>query len=503
MSFETKSFNVLKKVQLPQSQVEKDCNVELEGDVNKILSSSSQVSVLDYEVLDGEISYNAELQNCVVYLAEENKIGSSNSVCEFSGKIANSQINLGDKVLLSLNINENKVKFENGNAIISVVVDENVELIKEKEVKSLDSSDDDVCTKKGNITLEKFVGSGKSEGVTEEEISAKENVKKIISVEPSIIIKSTESDNRSVTVYGDTITRIIYLTVDDKFESSFVNSSFKEEIEVDNARQGMIAICKAVAKRKDTSVEILESDKGTKIALKTPFVLNVYVFDSEECEVVEDLFSTKNEVKLSSESFEMTKVCKTETLEGKIDGSLTLSDDKPRVDKIIFNGGNMISITNAYVSNKELFVEGIAKTTIVYLNDEENSLNSVEVEVPFVLSDKVDARDNAAVCTDAVLYDTDVSVRRGREIFFDGKVKASVRVCQDDVSATLVDAEKGEPVEERDYAMQYVYGKEGESLWDIAKRNKVKEEQITIQNPDAVFPLVKDDGFILFFQKTI
>ena len=49
--------------------------------------------------------------------------------------------------------------------------------------------------------------------------------------------------------------------------------------------------------------------------------------------------------------------------------------------------------------------------------------------------------------------------------------------------------------------MQLVYGKEGESLWDVSKRYKVKEEQLLVQNSDVVFPLIQDVGLILFYQK--
>jgi len=72
-----------------------------------------------------------------------------------------------------------------------------------------------------------------------------------------------------------------------------------------------------------------------------------------------------------------------------------------------------------------------------------------------------------------------------------------------EISATFVGAQRGEVFAERDYTMLYIYGKAGESLWEIAKRNKVSESQLVAQNADAIFPLIQDTGFVLFYQKTL
>jgi len=376
-----------------------------------------------------------------------------------------------------------------------------VDLITKKEVKSIDCQEDDVCMKNGNLKLDRFVGFGSRENICEDEFVAKANVKKIVSLEPSISIKNLECQNGYTSVSGETITRIIYLTIDDKFESHYLITPFKDEIEVEGVESGMVCECKPHVRQKGCEAEIIESDKGTKIIVKTPYNLNCYVYNAEEVAVVEDMYSTNSEIMMSSESFDMSSVCKSEVIDTKIDGSLTLGDEKPRVDKVIYNGASSILITNSYVFDGELFIEGIAKTTVVYLNDDEGTLNSVEIEIPVAINEKTNARNDAKVCSDAVIYDTDVVVKKGREFFFDGKIRVNVRICEEEVSATIVSAQRGEEYPEKDCAMQLVYGKEGESLWDVSKRYKVKEEQLLVQNSDVVFPLIQDVGLILFYQK--
>ena len=59
----------------------------------------------------------------------------------------------------------------------------------------------------------------------------------------------------------------------------------------------------------------------------------------------------------------------------------------------------------------------------------------------------------------------------------------------------------GENYPEKDYAMEVVFASANEELWEIAKKTRVKGEQILTQNPEILFPLAEDTSLILFYQK--
>ena len=60
MAFELKKIKVFKKIVLPESQVEKECEVEVGNDVSKILSATSNISLVSQEVKEGVICYKAD-----------------------------------------------------------------------------------------------------------------------------------------------------------------------------------------------------------------------------------------------------------------------------------------------------------------------------------------------------------------------------------------------------------------------------------------------------------
>jgi hypothetical protein len=218
--------------------------------------------------------------------------------------------------------------------------------------------------------------------------------------------------------------------------------------------------------------------------------------------VVKDLYSTTCELEVSTESFEMSKQLQGDYFEAKIDGTLSLDENQPRVDKIMFVGGSNLSVTNSYLKNGEIFVEGVTKTNVVYLNDETNSLHSVTIEVPFVVSDKASVScEDAEVEVSALLYDVDVVVKKGREFYFDGKLKINVSYDCQEIEAVISNVNLGSEYPEKDCAVELIFASSGASSWDVAKDAKVKEETILMQNADIVFPLEQDENIIVYYQK--
>ena len=83
------------------------------------------------------------------------------------------------------------------------------------------------------------------------------------------------------------------------------------------------------------------------------------------------------------------------------------------------------NLTNTYIKDKTIYLEGIATANVLYLNDEtEGVINSVQIEVPFVTSNQTDLDDETKLSAKISLNNVDIMIKRGREIFFDAKIKA-------------------------------------------------------------------------------
>lgn len=501
MAFESNNFNVVKKTKLQKGEFNVECNVAVT--CSKILTVSAFASVANSEVLNGSINYSGNIDVRLVYMTEEGEIGTVASTCPFTSRFEGDYITNGQKAIISVKVIDATVEgVSSDNIRINVNVEQSGVLISNVEVHSIASHDPDVCCKTEDINVIRFVGENSENITVNSEFSVREPIKRLILTESQALVKGVESGVNFVSVSGEVVTRLLYLTENDKFETGYVYDTFKEEVELEGATRDSQVEGYAFVKCDGVKTEIEESEKGVKIKVEVPLLLAVKAYEEATVTVIKDLYSTANEIKVNTESFDMTVVCPMEEVEGKIDGSLTLDDEKPRVDKIMFVGGNNVVISNSYINDGEINIEGIASTTVVYLNDETNTLNSVQIDVPFVITDKFN-HDNieGILNVDAIVCDVDVVVKKGREFYYDAKIKASVNYCHPAVSGVISEASMLEAYPEKDYGMELLFARAGQEAWDIAKEAKIKEEMLILQNPEVVFPLEEDKNLILFFQK--
>ena len=502
MAFERENFNVARKIALSPSALTVECNVSAGCNVTKVLSLSVESFVQNSEVLNGVINYSGTVDTRLVIMAEDGQINTICSSCPFSSRFENSEIETGQEAFIKVKVIDYNVESIGGDMVkIAVNLEQKGFVIGNREVATISCHDEDVCIKNEEIDVIEFGGSARETFTVESEINLRENIKKVILTEARVLVRNVEAGSGFVTISGDVISRVLYLSENDKFESGYVYDNFKEEIELEGVNRESFVEGDAYVKQDEVTTEIIQDEKGGKIVVKVPLVLSVRSYRENKVTVIQDLYSVKNELNLSTESFNMTAVCPIEVVEGKIEGSLTLDEDHPRVDKLLFSGGNNVTITNSYLRDGEVFIEGIAKTTAVYLNDEDSALHSVQLDVPFTISDKFNAEDGGVLMVDAVLCDVDVVVKKGREFYYDAKVKASVSYCHDRLGGIISSATAVEEYGERDYAMEIIYAPSGKDLWEVAKHAKVKEEQISSQNPEVVFPVNEDTPIVLFYQK--
>jgi len=503
MAFEANNFNVAKKFVLQKGEVNIECNISVSDEITKVLSVSGEACLSGSEVLQGTINYTGYIDACIVYLNNEGEIGKVNSTCPFSSKFSSENISNGQKANIFLKVQDIIVESVSADNIKALArVEESGEVVDNLEVKSVKAVDDEICSRDETINVVRVIGEANETINVTSELNVRENVKRIILSESQVLVKSIESGNNFVSVSGDVVSRVLYLTENDKFESGYLYESFKEEVELEGATRESMVEAHAMIKRDSVNVTLDQEDKGAKITLEVPVALHVIAYEEANALVVKDLYSTKNQLNITTESFEMSKVCQSVVVESKIDGSLTLGEDRPRVDKIMFVGGNSVVISNSYIRDGEITLEGIARSNVVYLNDEDSSLNSVALEVPFVITDKFNVENEGGeISVEAIVCDVDVAVKKGRELFYDAKVKVCVNYCHDEVAGVITQVDAVEELPEKDYGLEVIFAKAGQDSWDVAKEAKVKEDMLLTQNAETIFPLQEDENLVLFYQK--
>ena len=496
-------FGVVKKKRLEKSQFNVECNIDVGAEIDKILSIKHIVELENVEILSGVINYAGNINLSLLFSTPDGEIGTTNATCPFTSRFENPQIAAEDVAKIHVTIIDcQPVDVSNQAVKVLCVCEQSCTLITKNEVENVVSNNENVCTKMEDITIKTFVGHATETFNIESQVAIKESVKKLLYADSDVAVKTIENGVDFVAVGGEVVTKILYLSANDRFETCYSTEPFKQEIALDGVNANAISEVEAYVKKSAVKYEIDESDKGVKVNLNVPICMHVFAYEEKTENVVKDIYSTKGDLKISTESFDMTRQWQTEFFETKIDGSLTLDENQPRVDKVMFVGASNLQVTNAYVKEGEVFVEGIVKTNVVYLNDETNALHSVLMEVPFVVSDKttIDC-DNVRVEVLATLYDVDVVVKKGREFYFDAKLKICSSFDCEVVDAVISRVEQDGEYPEKDCAIELYFANENDTAWDIAKAMKTTEEVIYTQNPELTFPLKQDENIVIYYQK--
>ena len=471
-----------------------------EENISKILSASASITIDKYEALLGELSFSGQACLNFVYSLEDGTISNYKTCQDFSGKFENLSFDPSSLVKVLPNVLDISIESANGSAIkVKLTVENTFSLLKNQEILLFSSEDPNIYVKQSEIGLCTHANRNCSNFNQTSVFETKFSVGRILSTSSVAIVNKTSALDGIVVVEGDTISRILYSTGEERpvLVSQVNKDSFREEIEDSMATKDSPVLAWATVDGRDIEENIDQENKT--IEVNVPVRICYDLFSCQERTVVSDAFSTENKLNLTTEAFLSTEVVGMETFDSRIDSSITASEDIPRIDKILAVDGAYLTRTSLTFNDGELSSEGTVHLNIIYLNDEEDSINAVSVEVPYSYNEKLSIQGSNVVATDQII-EIDASVKRGRDIYVDGKIRTQVLVTNEVQTAAISGAELGEKLEERDGALEIYFAQEGKSFWDVAKDLKVSEDALRQQNPEIVEPFEKDEKIVYFEQ---
>ena len=503
MSFEKSKCNFIKKIKLRDEQIMLDSVISGtgSGDIKKIVWINAYPQIDTTEALTREISVSGKAVIEIVFLDEDNKICSAESALPFLTKFLNDSVKPSTKI--NINAVMNDINFDERNAKISAVINFSIDITNMDEIELLNGGDDNICLKEDEIISQNLV---KDDCITfneELKLAINESFDKILSVNSDVVIKDIDCRNNFFVIQGEIITKIFYVVCGEIDQICFVSSTenFKREIETPALSNKARVEVEAIIKKENLKYETDNDGTTCNIIVNAPITLCFNVYDEINIPCATDLYSLKNNLDIVTGSFENTNIMSSLYFESRVEGSISLGDSEPRIDKMLgFSKGNS-KITNQYIKDGEIVLEGIVGVDIMYLNDELQKINCVRKEIPFVVYEKTDAPKDFNICSRIVLCDVEVVARRGRELFIDAKIKANIRFFGSEKGTVITDAIMGEPLPIKEEAIEIYFAKAGDNLWEIAKELRTQPNVIIEQNPDFVNPLLENKNIIIYHQK--
>lgn len=482
-----------------------ETTVNLSGkNVKKILSASSCFNINSSEALVGEITYTANNTSNVVYELEDGTIENINLSTPLSSKFESEFLTATSSVNIASNIISNEIeKTGEDNFKIKTNVELSFFGAKNDEVDIYAGGDENVFVMQTEIPLSSLTSKNCSSFSQPIILDAKCPVDSVLSTQVFAVANKTEILDNMLIVEGKVFANVLVKSAEETpriFTLSNIED-FREEIEDGNIKAENQVVLTAKVACEDVKTEIAENSESVEVSAAISLCYDV--IEKKNVTVVTDAYSTNNEISTTTSGFNSTQFLPIENFEFKFDGNISLDEESPRVDKIIATDGNNLCITNTTLSNNELLVEGIVKTNIIYLNDDENELNSVTVEIPFSISQRANTNFADNLIYNAFVSGVDASVKKGREIFIDGKINLSVSPSLQTSYAVISNVEIGEEIESSNSAIEIYFANAGQTLWDIAKDLRVSKDVLELQNDGLPEVLSGGEKVVFYNQKTL
>ena len=496
-----------KKIGCVQTNVEQRLQPETDTSINKILGVNAKAYVDSIEVLSGEATYEAQVTFSVIYLDENNETLMMTQKQQVVGKFEDNSLNSLMQPLYKIEVVD--VSIENATSTevkVQATLELCLDVIDSVEIEPFVPVDENILVKK---ELKKFltvIDAGKANFIVSDEFDYKQNINKILLKDVALCVKEVSSGTGYFTVEGDVYVKA-YLEILDgetKTYKQFVETlPFKEEIDAERITKNSIVKLVSMIKYDDVSISLTGDEVSNHIVkVDVPVFLRYVALNEVEYEMPADAYSLNHKLNMVTDTYYVGCINSYHKKE-HIDGKLEISPELPQINKVLMLDSPNLNITNSYLENDLLKVEGVLTTSVIYKADDElETTNSVQMEVPFMVSlnlENCTCKEDIFVCAEVVDYT--VKAKKGKDLELDADVHFAIDNFSKEPDTFIKDVVLTEEILKSPYSLKIYLAPQGSTLWDISKNLNVKEEVILSQNPNLTFPLEKTESIVYFNNK--
>ena len=471
----------MEKINIYRKKLSRSQDIELRQDLIVQDLKQDIVSILDYnnfcylskvEIENGRISVNGNVDSYISYISSGDETSGLNTSIVFQEKLENSIINNKMNVEYEIIIVKQDIKIINERKInISIDLKINYDFLGAESIDIYDKYNeiDDIQLKSSKVKLNSLIGVNSNLANLKEEINVKSGdiISDILKVDTNIFNKEVKISYNKILTKADFYIKIIYLTSDGrigKAEEKFPIMSF---IDLENIKEENI--CSTNYQIRNIALQINNGNENS-ISLQMEYSILCKAFEIKEQEIVSDLYSLKYDTEFQSREYEiMNELDQKDNSKIEINENIELENVKEIID--VF--GKTKIIKNNIVNNISN-IEGELELKIYYETENKIGLNVRIVTIPFI--HKIEnLNDIKANCENLEFDLTSNKATINVNIVFNTNniENKKIKVVQDITKKDLI---------KDDYSMVVYNVKKNDTLWNISKKFRVKQENVINSN---------------------
>lgn len=469
-----------------------------DGEVKEVYSVGASSSTVSSEVSGSVINFVGLVDFQVVY--EGATLSSLDYTAEFKDKFDDAKEVKGELIIGSnvVQVSSNVVA---GEIRVTAIVETSIDTIQSSDINVLVGVDgENVYKTNKDFSWSTYIGRAFEKLDVSGEVDIN-GAKRVYGVTPCVRLSRVEPKTDYVSVNGVMGVDILYADGEDisTLKSTYKEIDFAWEVAFDGVDEDSGVDSALSMLSNETKVSSLVNDDGITVSIDVPIEYSGYIFESNVASVVDDVYIESNYLSITSENVPTMLNFGSIAFKDSIEGSAEIGDDAPFIDDVLSVSTNNLVLARSYVEDSRLVVEGVATATVIYYTKESATASSVEIEMPFVVEEKMEMK--SAQVVSLSLCNISAKSRRGKEIEVFGELYVYADTYNENNQMVISELVLGEE-KPMDECSLYIYiVKPNETLWDIAKEMNVSTDLILGQNPSVETSLNAGDKLVVYKPK--
>ena len=277
---------------------------------------------------------------------------------------------------------------------------------------------------------------------------------------------------------------------------------FVQEVANDGLGQGSIIQSILDVVTNEMKVDAMKVDGKLQVKVLLPLLYRGFIFNEYEIDAILDIYSATNYLSVTYDNVETMQNQSDIKFTDKVSGVVSISDTSPFIDEVLGSCINNVALTKSAVVDNRLMVEGVISVSSVYYSKENEALNSVAIDIPFVLDEMVNYENGAYAKTTLTIENITTRSRRGKEIDVSVDVNVYTKIYEVIDNSFITDIVMGDNIDRDACALTIYVVHEGDTVWSIAKDMGVAPELIYAQN-DIKEYLVPGEKLVIYAPRTM
>lgn len=456
---------------------------DIKPDILNTIHSSGTICVYKKELIDGKIRIDGCINLYIIYLADaDENVRSLNTTLDFTKMVNMGNSNKDMEFNCDLKLRDIECRVLNGRKInIKANVDADLETYSNNQIEFIQDIQGikDIKLLDKPVSVNSLMMNNKTKIFAKDTINMEDSddLAEIMGVTIKIINKDKKISYNKVLAKADACVDIMYLTANNKIRNVKGVIPIVGFIDIENISEGNICDIKYEIKNM-----IIKPNSASEHSIYTEIELEVAcaVYESKKINMIQDLYSPTFDLKVNSKNIEAK--CIKENLKNnyKLQEKQLISEIN---DGKLYQVEVMPIITNQKVLKDKILFEGEITLDFIFESNTTQGISTKRTVIPFTNEfEKDGVNSNLELSSNIEIIDQNFKVGSDGMIDLNLDIEFDINIL-DNVRMNAIDSvEIDESRVQKISSIIIYFVKQGDTLWEIAKRFKSTVEDIAQVN---------------------